>query len=85
MPMTGSPSLQAYPPNIFAVVRACLQFYWGTSAWNATQIQEAHAVADRLGLVGPACEQPQYSTSIAASLTLRARPSMPPSQPFHTF
>lgn len=36
-------------------------FYWGTSEWTAQQIQEAHDVADRLGLIGPTCEQPQYS------------------------
>jgi len=36
-------------------------YYWGCSEWSAQQIQEAHAVADRLGLVGPALEQPQYN------------------------
>ncbi|KAI9187802.1 hypothetical protein H9P43_002193 [Blastocladiella emersonii ATCC 22665] len=36
-------------------------FYWGTSEWSAQQITEAHAVAARLGLVGPTCEQPQYN------------------------
>lgn len=35
--------------------------YWGTSEWTATQIAEAHAVADRLGMVGPCAEQPSYS------------------------
>lgn len=35
-------------------------FYWGTSEWSADQIREAWRVADRLGLVGPAMEQPQY-------------------------
>ena len=34
--------------------------YWGTSEWSAAQLQEAWAVADRLGLIGPATEQPQY-------------------------
>ena len=28
-------------------------FYWGTSEWSAAQITEAHAVAQRLGLIGP--------------------------------
>lgn len=32
----------------------------GTSEWTAQQISEAWAVADRLGLIGPAMEQPQY-------------------------
>jgi len=36
-------------------------FYWGTSEWTAQQIQQAQAVADKLGLIGPTCEQPQYS------------------------
>lgn len=28
-------------------------FYWGTSEWTAEEIEQACAVADRLGLVGP--------------------------------
>ncbi len=36
-------------------------FYWGTSEWNARQIQHAHDVAKRLNLIGPTCEQPHYS------------------------
>lgn len=36
-------------------------FYWGTSEWTAQQILEAYAVCDRLGLVRPICEQPQYN------------------------
>lgn len=36
-------------------------FYWGTSEWSAEQIQEAWEVAERLGLIGPAVEQPQYN------------------------
>ncbi|KAJ4362041.1 hypothetical protein N0V83_010983 [Neocucurbitaria cava] len=35
--------------------------YWGTSEWSASEIEEAWAVADRLGLVGPIVEQPGYS------------------------
>ena len=35
-------------------------FYWGTSEWSADQLREAWAVADRLGLIGPLMEQPQY-------------------------
>lgn len=38
-----------------------LAFYWGTSEWSREQIEEAWAVADRLGLVGPAMEQPEYN------------------------
>lgn len=36
-------------------------FYWGTSEWNADEIAQAWRVADRLGLVGPAMEQPCYN------------------------
>ncbi|RPA85139.1 Aldo/keto reductase [Ascobolus immersus RN42] len=36
-------------------------FYWGTSEWNAEEITEAWRVADRLGLIGPVVEQPQYN------------------------
>jgi len=36
-------------------------FYWGTSEWSAAEIMEAHAVAARLNLIGPAMEQPQYN------------------------
>ena len=35
--------------------------YWGTSEWSAQEIEEAHAVCSRLGLHGPAMEQPQYN------------------------
>lgn len=36
-------------------------FYWGTSEWNTEEIAIAHQVADRLGLIGPLMEQPQYN------------------------
>ena len=36
-------------------------FYWGTSEWSASEISDAWRVADRLGLVGPVVEQPQYN------------------------
>lgn len=37
-----------------------LAFYWGTSEWNASQITEAYAVAQREHLIAPTMEQPQY-------------------------
>ena len=43
------------------LVRAGKVLYWGTSEWNAQQIQEAHAVARERGLVPPTMEQPQYN------------------------
>ena len=36
-------------------------FYWGTSEWSAAEIHQAHEIARRLNLVGPAVEQPHYS------------------------
>ncbi|KAG9236412.1 putative voltage-gated K channel beta subunit [Amylocarpus encephaloides] len=36
-------------------------FYWGTSEWDADEIASAWRVADRLGLIGPVMEQPNYS------------------------
>jgi len=35
--------------------------YWGTSEWSAQEITEAHLVAARHNLIGPAMEQPQYN------------------------
>lgn len=35
--------------------------YWGTSEWTGAEIMEAHAIAERSGLEGPAMEQPQYN------------------------
>lgn len=36
-------------------------FYWGTSEWDADEIAEAWRIADRLGLIGPVMEQPNYN------------------------
>lgn len=36
-------------------------FYWGTSEWSAEEISSAWRYADKLGLVGPVMEQPQYN------------------------
>jgi voltage-dependent potassium channel beta subunit len=36
-------------------------FYWGTSEWGADDIREAQLIAEKLGLIGPIVEQPQYS------------------------
>ncbi|KAK0566389.1 hypothetical protein OC861_003255 [Tilletia horrida] len=35
--------------------------YWGTSEWSAVQILEAHAVADKLGLIAPVSDQCEYN------------------------
>lgn len=36
-------------------------FYWGTSEWNSEEIAMAWACAERLNLIGPVMEQPQYN------------------------
>lgn len=36
-------------------------FYWGTSEWNADEIATAWRVADKLNLIGPLMEQPEYN------------------------
>jgi voltage-dependent potassium channel beta subunit len=36
-------------------------FYWGTSEWSADEISEACGIANRLGLIAPVAEQPQYN------------------------
>ncbi|KAF1317688.1 K+ channel protein, partial [Globisporangium splendens] len=36
-------------------------FYWGTSEWKSADIIEACEIADRLGLIRPVVEQPQYN------------------------
>ncbi|KAI1812604.1 putative voltage-gated K channel beta subunit [Poronia punctata] len=35
--------------------------YWGTSMWNADEIAQAWRYADKLGLIGPIVEQPEYN------------------------
>jgi aryl-alcohol dehydrogenase-like predicted oxidoreductase len=35
--------------------------YWGTSEWNADEIAQAWRYADKLGLIGPVMEQPNYN------------------------
>lgn len=35
--------------------------YWGTSEWSAQEIMEAHMIAEKLRLIGPVMEQPQYN------------------------
>jgi aryl-alcohol dehydrogenase-like predicted oxidoreductase len=36
-------------------------FYWGTSEWSAEQISDAFRVAEKLNLMPPVMEQPQYN------------------------
>jgi aryl-alcohol dehydrogenase-like predicted oxidoreductase len=36
-------------------------FYWGTSEWSGPMLTEAIGIADRLGLIRPVVEQPEYN------------------------
>ena len=45
-----------------------LAFYWGTSEWSAEQILAAMGTCDRLGLIKPITEQPQYNMLIRDKL-----------------
>ena len=36
-------------------------FYWGTSEWNPEEIANAWRVAEKLNMIGPLMEQPQYN------------------------
>ncbi|KAJ8456492.1 hypothetical protein ONZ45_g18697 [Pleurotus djamor] len=36
-------------------------FYWGTSEWDAEEIEEAHHIASKLGLIPPIAEQCQHN------------------------
>jgi diketogulonate reductase-like aldo/keto reductase len=41
-----------------------LIFYWGTSEWSATELQQAWLVADKLGMQGPVIEQVSLQCSV---------------------
>jgi len=43
------------------LINAGKAFYWGTSEWNAEEIAIAWQHANRLNLIGPVMEQPQYN------------------------
>ncbi|KAG0652586.1 Potassium voltage beta 1 [Hyphodiscus hymeniophilus] len=43
------------------VINTGKAFYWGTSEWNADEIATAWRYADKLGLIGPVMEQPEYN------------------------
>ncbi|MCJ1340424.1 hypothetical protein MMC09_005720 [Bachmanniomyces sp. S44760] len=43
------------------VINTGKAFYWGTSEWNADEIATACGIAEKLHLIGPIVEQPQYN------------------------
>lgn len=44
-----------------SLVRSGLVFYWGTSEWEAPQIEEAYETAKKLNCIPPSMEQPKYN------------------------
>lgn len=50
------------------VIEQGLAFYWGTSEWTAQQIMDAMGVCDKLGLIRPITEQPQYNMLVREKL-----------------
>src|SRR6056297_1640638 len=50
--------------TVFAMdylIRNGLALYWGTSEWEADQIEEAYKIAEKRNLIAPTMEQPQYN------------------------
>lgn len=43
------------------LIKNGLALYWGTSEWEADQIEEAYKIADKRNLIAPTMEQPQYN------------------------
>ncbi|CAO1623270.1 unnamed protein product [Sympodiomycopsis kandeliae] len=49
-------------------------FYWGTSSWSSEQITHATEIANRLGLIAPIADQPEYSMLARESLEKKLVP-----------
>jgi voltage-dependent potassium channel beta subunit len=43
------------------LIRNGYALYWGTSEWNATQVEAAYEAAIKLGCMQPSMEQPKYN------------------------
>jgi voltage-dependent potassium channel beta subunit len=44
-----------------ALIRDGYAFYWGTSEWSVSQIEEAFQIAEKLNCIKPTMEQPRYN------------------------
>eukprot|EP00826_Nyctotherus_ovalis_P021660 TRINITY_DN17030_c0_g1_i3.p1 TRINITY_DN17030_c0_g1~~TRINITY_DN17030_c0_g1_i3.p1 ORF type:complete len:292 (+),score=72.65 TRINITY_DN17030_c0_g1_i3:391-1266(+) len=49
-------------------------FYWATSEWSPGQIREANMCCERLGLIKPVAEQPQYSLLVRKNFEVTLAP-----------
>lgn len=56
------------------LIRRGLAFYWGTSEWPATAIEEARRVAEANHYIQPIVEQTQYSLFSRARVEVELRP-----------
>lgn len=43
------------------LVRSGLAFYWGTSEWAASEIEDAFRISEKYNCIPPTMEQPQYN------------------------
>lgn len=43
------------------VIRSGLAFYWGTSEWKRSEIEEAYQIAKEINAIPPTMEQPEYN------------------------
>ncbi len=44
-----------------ALIRDGYAFYWGTSEWSVSQIEEAFQIAEKFNCIKPTMEQPRYN------------------------
>jgi voltage-dependent potassium channel beta subunit len=51
-----------------------LAFYWGTSEWSAEQIGRAMEICEKLNLIKPITEQPQYNIFVREKLEVEYVP-----------
>ncbi|ETI57201.1 hypothetical protein F442_00458 [Phytophthora nicotianae P10297] len=56
------------------VIQQGWAFYWGTSQWSAADFIEACEIADRLGLIRPIVEQPEYNLLERSKVELEYAP-----------
>ena len=50
------------------VIEKGMAFYWGTSEWSVEQITAAMGICEKLGLIKPITEQPQYNMLVRDKL-----------------
>ncbi|PNR96205.1 aldo/keto reductase [Petrotoga sp. 9PWA.NaAc.5.4] len=56
------------------IIRNGLALYWGTSEWNAKQLEEAYTIADKRNLIAPSMEQPQYNMFVREKVEKEFKP-----------